>query len=236
MVRPLSVDTIRFPSGHSSSSFAVATVLAFYFPNVKILWFGLAAFVAMCRVPTGYHFPTDVLGGLLLGVVTGLAIVYAKDQWKEISQQALAHGLPWLVIAFGLVWIPVPHLAIEFELNVSFFIGFVLIIVGLGLRLWWIKKGVIAHTGSNRKIPTWPRLLMGLGLATTTGSLIIVGAGLLAGIVCWAGNQSDPTSINESPNNFISGLSSRFKEAVLGIGMLLLALLVFSIRSRSFLF
>jgi undecaprenyl-diphosphatase len=218
-----------FPSGHSSSSFAVATVLAFYFPTVKILWFGLAAFVAMCRVPTGYHFPTDVLGGLLLGVGTGLAVVYTKNQWQEIGYRTLAQGLPWLITAFGLVWILVPHRGIELEPNLSLVVGLILIVVGLGLRLRWIRACSIAQTSSNLKVPTWPRLLMGLGLATSTGSLIIVGAGLLAGIIWWLGTQSESLSQDYTSNKFISGLSPIWTEALLGIGMFLLALLSFSI-------
>jgi len=72
---------------------------------------------------------------------------------------------------------------------------------------------------------------MGLGLATSTGSLIIVGSSILAGIIWWLGTQFDPPSKAESPNNFIVGLNPILTEAVLGIAMLLLALLTFCIRS-----
>lgn len=74
-----------FPSGHTAASFAVATVLAYHFPKGKMLWFGLAAFVGTCRVITGSHFPTDVLGGLLVGIATGLAIVHAPHTLKFLS-------------------------------------------------------------------------------------------------------------------------------------------------------
>jgi len=72
---------------------------------------------------------------------------------------------------------------------------------------------------------------MGLGLATSTGSPIIVGASILAGIVWWLGTQSEPLSQTESPNNFIAGLNPIWVEAISEIGMFLLALLTFSIRS-----
>lgn len=68
---------------------------------------------------------------------------------------------------------------------------------------------------------------MGLGLATSTGSLIILGSSLLAGIV----TQSESSSKTETPNNFIAGLNPILTEAALGIGMFLLALLTFSIRT-----
>ena len=102
----------------------------------------------------------------------------------------------------------------------------------MGLRLWWIRECSVGNTSTNPKVPTWPRLLMGLGLATSTGSLIIlVGSSLLAGIVWWLGTQSKSLSKTETHNNFIAGLNPIWKEALLGIGMFLLALLTFSICS-----
>jgi hypothetical protein len=71
---------------------------------------------------------------------------------------------------------------------------------------------------------------MGLGLAATTGSLIVVGASILAGITWWLGTQSEPPYQAESRNNFIAGLNPIWIEALLGIGMFLLALLTISIR------
>jgi undecaprenyl-diphosphatase len=220
-----------FPSGHASASFAVATVLAYYFPKGKFLWFGLAAFVAICRVTKGSHFPTDILGGLLLGIVTGLGLVYAKSQWQEIGQRTLAHGLPWLVTAFGLVWIIVPHPGIELDPSLSLFLGLTCIVVGLGLRLWRIQECVTPDPHADLKVPTWPRLLMGLGLATSTGSLIIVGSSVLAGIAWWLETQKESRSQADNSINFIAGLNPILTESVIGIEMFLLTLLTFSIRS-----
>ena len=72
---------------------------------------------------------------------------------------------------------------------------------------------------------------MGLGLASSTGSLIIVGSSVLAGIVWWLGTQSEPLSKVENPNNFIAGLNPIWIEVALGIGIFLLALLTISIRT-----
>jgi membrane-associated phospholipid phosphatase len=221
-----------FPSGHTSASFSVAMVFAYYFPKGRMLWFGLASFIALCRVIKGSHFPTDVLGGLLVGIGSGLVLVYARDTWKEATARALAHGLPWLVIAFGLLWILVPHPGIELDPNFSLVIGLNLIMVGLILRLWWIRECTAPNPRPDLKVPTWPRLLMGLGLAATTGSLIVVGASILARITWWLGTQSESPSQTESPNNFIASLNPIWLEAVLGIGMFLIALLTFSIRSQ----
>jgi len=220
-----------FPSGHTSGTFSMATVFAYYFPKVRVVWFGLASFIALCRVIKGSHFPTDVLGGLLVGIGCGLVLVYARNQWKETVAQAFVHGLPWLVTAFGVLWILVPHPGIELEPNLSLFIGITLIMVGLGIRLWWIRECSLAHTDSNLKVPTWPRLLMGLGLASTTGSLIVVVASILAGIIWWLGTRSEAVRHSDSQSEFPSGLTPIWEEAVLGTGMFLFALLFFSLRS-----
>jgi len=173
---------------------------------------------------------------LLLGIGCGLVLVYARNRWKDATTSAFAHGLPWLVTAFGLLWILVPHPGIELEPNLALFIGLVLIMVGMGLRFWWIRECSIAHAASNLKAPTWPRLLMGLGLATSTGSLIVVGASVLAGTVWWLGTQSESLPQAENPNNFIAGLNPICREAASGVAMLLMALLTFLIRSQLLVF
>ncbi|MEO7860218.1 MAG: phosphatase PAP2 family protein, partial [Nitrospirales bacterium] len=218
-----------FPSGHTTASFAIATVLAYHFPKVKMLWFGLAAFNGTCRVITGSHFPTDVLGGILVGIGTALIIIHTPDKWKEFTQHTLTHSLPWLVTAFGLVWILVPHPGIELEPSLSLFLGLIALGVGLGLRLWWIREVSSGGTPSPGRLPPqWPRLLMGLGLATTTGSMVVLGASLMTGIIWWMGTQSELTT--EDKNLFFAGLNPIWIEVIIGLGMFFLVLLTFSIR------
>ena len=61
-----------FPSGHSATAFAVAYVLARMLPvkyGAPILL--LAALMAFSRLYVGVHYPTDVLAGVLVGVLVG---------------------------------------------------------------------------------------------------------------------------------------------------------------------
>lgn len=177
-------------------------------------------------------FPSDVPSVVLVGIVTGLILVHPLHQWKEVLRHTLAQGLPWLICAFGLVWILVPHPGMELEPSLSLFLGIIPIVVGLGLRLWWMRESSQGETSSQRRSPPhWPHLLMGFGLATTTGSAVILGASFLAGIVWWMGNQSALPPQDERSNNFIADLNPIWSEAAFGIGMTLLALLTFSIRS-----
>ena len=66
--------THSFPSGHATTSFACATVLALLLPRLRVPLFLLAAAVAWSRVYVGVHYPLDVLGGAVLGVAIALAL------------------------------------------------------------------------------------------------------------------------------------------------------------------
>jgi undecaprenyl-diphosphatase len=60
-----------FPSGHTASSFAGATALAFYYPKAAPLLYGLAAAVGASRVHLGVHFPSDAAVGGVAGIGIG---------------------------------------------------------------------------------------------------------------------------------------------------------------------
>jgi len=61
-----------FPSGHSATAFACATVLAAAEPRWRVAFFVLAAAIAYSRLYNGVHYPLDVLGGAVLGVLVAL--------------------------------------------------------------------------------------------------------------------------------------------------------------------
>ena len=66
-----------FPSGHTSASFAAAYAIYCTKPVIPKKW-GIAALVlatliALSRLYVGVHYPTDVLGGLVVGLFSGWA-------------------------------------------------------------------------------------------------------------------------------------------------------------------
>lgn len=72
-----------FPSSHTSTSFASA--LQFFGVNKKagIAALIFAAVVAFTRLYLYVHFPTDILGGIILGVCMGLAVIFAGRRIRE---------------------------------------------------------------------------------------------------------------------------------------------------------
>ena len=63
-----------FPSGHTAASFASVTAL--YLAGEKKLWkpaLVLACLIAVSRLYLYVHYPTDVLGGMVFGILAGFA-------------------------------------------------------------------------------------------------------------------------------------------------------------------
>jgi membrane-associated phospholipid phosphatase len=63
-----------FPSGHTSQSFFMATLLFHHFNGtlwLAVLLYILAILVAVTRIYVGAHYPRDVLAGAILGSIWG---------------------------------------------------------------------------------------------------------------------------------------------------------------------
>lgn len=61
-----------FPSGHTAASFASVTAL--YLTGEKKLWIPalvIAVLIAVSRLYLYVHFPTDILGGIIFGSLSG---------------------------------------------------------------------------------------------------------------------------------------------------------------------
>jgi len=65
--------SLSFPSAHATSSFAVATAMTRVEP-LGALAFVLAVALALGRPYLGMHYPSDVLAGVVLGVLLGLIV------------------------------------------------------------------------------------------------------------------------------------------------------------------
>jgi undecaprenyl-diphosphatase len=66
-------DRFSFPSGHSTTAFAVTLALGSFYPEIMPVLLVLAANVAISRVVVGMHFLSDVLVGSGTGALLGYA-------------------------------------------------------------------------------------------------------------------------------------------------------------------
>ena len=70
-----------FPSGHTTTAFAMATFMVLARQGKGwAIWLLLAIIVGLSRVYLTHHFPADVLGGALLGTVGGGIIYLAVNK------------------------------------------------------------------------------------------------------------------------------------------------------------
>jgi undecaprenyl-diphosphatase len=65
-----------FPSDHATLAFAVTAVLWSYRRRIGILCLAIGLWIAVARVYVGVHFPSDVLGGAILGSAVSTAILW----------------------------------------------------------------------------------------------------------------------------------------------------------------
>ncbi len=65
-----------FPSGHTADAFALATSLSLAFPKwyIAIPSYTWALFITYLRMDLGVHYPSDILGGIIVGA--GMAVLY----------------------------------------------------------------------------------------------------------------------------------------------------------------
>jgi undecaprenyl-diphosphatase len=71
-------DRFSFPSGHTAAAFVMATLLAYFFPLLTIVVFPWAFLVGFSRIYLGVHYPSDILAGMILGVLaaySGIVII-----------------------------------------------------------------------------------------------------------------------------------------------------------------
>ncbi len=78
-----------FPSGHTASAFAFATVVSVDLPQLSLPMYGLATAVGWSRVHTGVHYPSDVLAGGAIGLVIGSSVQAILQRHPGLARRYL---------------------------------------------------------------------------------------------------------------------------------------------------
>ena len=73
---------LSFPSSHAVNNFGVATMFSWYYPKIRVWLYTFASLVAISRVFVGVHYPSDVLGGAIIGTCVGLFVVWT---WQAVA-------------------------------------------------------------------------------------------------------------------------------------------------------
>jgi undecaprenyl-diphosphatase len=88
VITPLGCNgTYSFPSNHALNNFAAATFYYKMFPQFKWILFITASLIAISRVYLGLHYPSDILGGAVIGILFGylfsLIASFIEGKWNK---------------------------------------------------------------------------------------------------------------------------------------------------------
>jgi PAP2 superfamily. len=75
---------LGFPSGHTFLAFSTAVFLSDRFKNknISVFLFFVATLVGLSRILVGAHFISDVIGGLVIGIIFTTVVLKIE---KEIT-------------------------------------------------------------------------------------------------------------------------------------------------------
>jgi undecaprenyl-diphosphatase len=84
-----------FPSGHTSSAFAIATSVSLSYPKwyIVVPAYTYASLVGVSRVVLGVHYPSDVICGAIVGTTSAFAAQYLnKKLFARVSKKRLSYS------------------------------------------------------------------------------------------------------------------------------------------------
>ncbi|OOM77152.1 undecaprenyl-diphosphatase BcrC [Clostridium puniceum] len=73
-----------FPSGHTMCSFAASVVIFYMNKRIGIFALILSSFIGFSRLYLYVHYPSDVLGGMIIGIIIGISTIII---FKKIKKQ-----------------------------------------------------------------------------------------------------------------------------------------------------
>jgi membrane-associated phospholipid phosphatase len=85
-----------FPSGHATSSFAVAYSVSRYYPRWSVPAFAAASLISYSRVYLDAHYPSDVIVGAGIGILSSYIAHRYLGAW-HVDREAFVARLPFRI-------------------------------------------------------------------------------------------------------------------------------------------
>ena len=72
-----------FPSNHALNNTAAAVILTHYYRKRWWIWWTITVVISLSRVYCGVHWPSDILGGVIIGAVGGYTLLHISAFLQE---------------------------------------------------------------------------------------------------------------------------------------------------------
>jgi len=87
-----------FPSDHATVSFAIAGTTIWWRRLAGGLVMLAAALIGLARVFVGVHWPSDILGGAMIGLAAGSIAAFSVPWWMWLQRWAAGFLPRWLIV------------------------------------------------------------------------------------------------------------------------------------------
>lgn len=81
-----------FPSDHATGAFVIATSVWLFRRKDGLAWLIIAACIALSRVWTGVHYPSDVVAGALIGFISAVLVHRLFARWL-LAKKCMNYGI-----------------------------------------------------------------------------------------------------------------------------------------------
>ena len=69
------VNAASFPSAHAAFFFGISLILYLYNKKAGLVFFGASILIAIARVFVAVHYPSDILAGISVGIISAIVII-----------------------------------------------------------------------------------------------------------------------------------------------------------------
>lgn len=81
-----------FPSNHSIGAFVIATGIWLFRKKDGVIWLILAGLISFSRIWNGVHYPSDVITGAFIGVISAFMVYQMVHRWS-VAHKCLNAGI-----------------------------------------------------------------------------------------------------------------------------------------------
>ncbi len=75
LINLIEASSSSFPSGHTTIMFALLPIIYKEFKEIKYIWLFISVLVAFSRIYLGVHHLSDIIGGIMLGLLVGINLI-----------------------------------------------------------------------------------------------------------------------------------------------------------------